>query len=209
MPRRRSTEKKKLLNNGVPCISEMQQIFGDPEFAFQYLLVKGVLSVPVCPTCSEPCARRATSYDYRCRPCSYGISILKGTIFGGCRLGLHVLLCLMYYWCMRSTVSATRKATDISHATVSRWFCNLRLLASCMIRYSDQRIGGPGKIVEIDESKFGKRKKCRNRRGHRVDGVWVFGGIEQHGNAQYGNNKYFALCVPDRTAATLLPLIKT
>ena len=40
----------------------------------------------------------------------------------------------------------------------------------------DQQIGGPGKIVQIDESKFGKRK-CH--RGHRVEGQWVFGGIEE------------------------------
>ncbi|OQS54049.1 hypothetical protein EHP00_1629 [Ecytonucleospora hepatopenaei] len=37
-------------------------------------------------------------------------------------------------------------------------------------------IGGPGIIVEIDESKFGKRKY---NRGHRVDGVWVLGMIER------------------------------
>ena len=36
-------------------------------------------------------------------------------------------------------------------------------------------IGGPGKVVKIDESKFGKRKyHC----GRHVDGHWVFGGIE-------------------------------
>ena len=32
-----------------------------------------------------------------------------------------------------------------------------------------QTIGGPGVIVEIDESKFGKRK---HNRGHSVEGVW-------------------------------------
>ncbi|CAO3642787.1 unnamed protein product [Cunninghamella blakesleeana] len=38
-----------------------------------------------------------------------------------------------------------------------------------------QQIGGEGIVVEIDESKFGKRK---NNRGHRVEGVWVLGSIE-------------------------------
>lgn len=33
-------------------------------------------------------------------------------------------------------------------------------------------IGGDGKIVEIDESKYGHRKYYR---GHRDDGQWVFG----------------------------------
>ena len=37
-------------------------------------------------------------------------------------------------------------------------------------------LGGIGEIVEIDESKFGKRKY---HRGHRVEGQWVFGGIQR------------------------------
>ena len=38
-----------------------------------------------------------------------------------------------------------------------------------------QSIGGEGKVVQIDESKFGKRKyHC----GHHVEGQWVFGRIE-------------------------------
>ena len=37
------------------------------------------------------------------------------------------------------------------------------------------KIGGEGKVGQIDESKFSKRKY---HRGHRVEGQWVFGGIE-------------------------------
>ena len=60
-------------------------------------------------------------------------------------------------------------------------------------------IGGPGKIVEIDESKFGKRKY---HRGRRVDEQWVFGGIERE-----WKNSSFACDVDDRSAATLIPII--
>ena len=38
------------------------------------------------------------------------------------------------------------------------------------------KIRGPGKTVQIDESKVGKRKY---HRVHRVEGQWVFGGIEE------------------------------
>jgi hypothetical protein len=41
------------------------------------------------------------------------------------------------------------------------------------------KIGGQGKIVEIDESKFGKRK---NQMGKRADGLQVLGGVERDSN---------------------------
>ena len=59
-------------------------------------------------------------------------------------------------------------------------------------------IGGPGKEVEIDESKFGKRKY---NRGRAVDGHWVFGGMER------GGGDSFLVGVDQRNAATLLPII--
>lgn len=40
---------------------------------------------------------------------------------------------------------------------------------------SKDKLGGVGKTVQIDESKFGKRKYHSR---HRVEGQWVFGGIE-------------------------------
>jgi len=39
-----------------------------------------------------------------------------------------------------------------------------------------QKLGGPGIEVEIDESKFGRRKY---HKGHRVEGQWVFGMFER------------------------------
>ena len=95
----------------------------------------------------------------------------------------------------------------ISKSTCTRWGVYLRELVSHVVRHSDNSIGGPGKTVQIDESKFGKRKKCKNGRGHRVEGAWVFGGVEVGANELYNNNKYFAVVVEDRKAVTLLPLI--
>ncbi len=42
-----------------------------------------------------------------------------------------------------------------------------------------ERIGGPGKIVEQDESKFDKRK---NNKGRLVEGQLFFGGIKTGSN---------------------------
>ena len=68
-----------------------------------------------------------------------------------------------------------------------------------ILKRDSEPIGGPGKVVEIDESKFGKRKY---NRGRKVDGVWVFGGIERD------SRRCFLVTVEDRSAETLIPIIK-
>ena len=62
-----------------------------------------------------------------------------------------------------------------------------------------EKLGGIGKIVEIDESKFGKTKY---NRGREISGQWVFGIFER------GSKKVKIISVQDRSANTLLKLIK-
>uniref|UniRef100_A0A915DCX1 ISXO2-like transposase domain-containing protein n=1 Tax=Ditylenchus dipsaci TaxID=166011 RepID=A0A915DCX1_9BILA len=57
----------------------------------------------------------------------------------------------------------------------------------------------PVRLVEIDESQFGKWKY---NRGHRVDGSWVFGGISRN------SGDVFMVQVEKRDKTTLLPLIR-
>ena len=52
------------------------------------------------------------------------------------------------------------------------------------------KLGGPGKTVQIDESKIGKRKY---HRGHHVEGQWVFGGSEE------GSRRCFIVPVKTRS----------
>jgi hypothetical protein len=75
------------------------------------------------------------------------------------------------------------------------------------IETNTEMIGGEGKVVEIDESKFGKRKYHRGhfvkgQWGHFVKGQWVFGGVER------GTGRTFLVAVRDRSAEPLVGLIK-
>jgi transposase-like protein len=55
-------------------------------------------------------------------------------------------------------------------------------------------------VVEIDESKFGKRKY---HRGHRVEGVWVVGGVEKT-----PERKCFLAVVNNRNTETMDTIIQ-
>ena len=65
------------------------------------------------------------------------------------------------------------------------------------------RIGGTGKIAEIDETIRYKRKYNKGRlTANQKEQVWVFGGIERESKST------FAEIVPKRDEKTLLAVIK-
>lgn len=70
----------------------------------------------------------------------------------------------------------------ISERTCVNWASYCREVCLRAFTQSPVKLGGPGKIVEIDESKFGRRKYYR---GHRVEGCWVFGGIERQSGSVF------------------------
>jgi hypothetical protein len=121
---------------------------------------------------------------------------------------VHLALLILYLFATEDNFTQVRQKTGLSGRTVTDWlkYCRQLVTQVVMANEGDVTIGGEGARVQIDESKFGKRKKTKNGRGHRVDGAWVFGGVEK-GAGKWGNNRYFCVVVEDRLAATLLPLI--
>jgi transposase-like protein len=128
------------------------------------------------------------------------MSIFKGTFFYKAKLSVKEILYLAYYWLSESTVEVTKNMLGHSCKTIVDFFGFFRQLVVEDIDETKEMIGGPGKIVEIDESKFAKRKY---NRGHRVgrDKSWVVGGIDPEKN-------WFAVVVQDRTKDTLLNIIE-
>jgi transposase-like protein len=94
----------------------------------------------------------------------------------------------------------------LAEDTILDYFRYFRNLVADSLDEMDFKIGGQDVIVvilvivEIDESKFGKRKY---HRGHAVEGVWIFGGIERT-----LERKMFLVEVPDRSEDTLLHFIE-
>ncbi|GBL73930.1 hypothetical protein AVEN_230867-1 [Araneus ventricosus] len=88
---------------------------------------------------------------------------------------------------------------NITSKTATDWASFCREVCQDILIWRSSKIGGPGIVVEIDESKFGKRKY---NRGKRVVGRWVFGGVER------GTNNCFFAVVENRTSEVLLSVIE-
>ena len=129
------------------------------------------------------------------------MSFRKFSFFSSSKLSLSTITEIIYYWTYKLQQDFVIHETGLSNHTVVDFYNFLREVCSVILQEQSEAIGGPGKIAEIDESKFGKRKY---NRGKRVDGVWVFGGIERDSTPP----KPFFVPVSDRSAATLIPIIK-
>ena len=139
---------------------------------------------------------------WRCpeKGCKKLASLRVGSFFEGSNLTLTQLVEFTYFWAegLQSTHFLTRNL-KWSPNTITDWKNFLRDI--CVEKYlaNPEPIGGPGHIVEIDESKFGKRK-CH--RGRQLSGKWVFGGIDRD------TKDAFMVTVDDRSASTLIPIIE-
>ena len=130
-------------------------------------------------------------------------------LFSQCKFGVHLALLILYSFATEDSWSQIILKTGLSQRTVTDWlrYCQQLVTEVVLVNMEDVTIGGKGTTVQIDEFKLRKRKKTKNGRGHCVEGVWVFGGVEVGGGA-WDNNKYCCVVVENCTVATLLPLIK-
>jgi transposase-like protein len=142
-------------------------------------------------------------YVWMCkrRDCYRKISIREGSWFKNSHLTIPTILKLTYYWSYKLPNDYVKFQLGIgSDNTLVDWYNFAREVCVAIITEKDSElIGGQGEIVEIDESKFGKRKY---HRGRRVDGAWVFGGVERD------SGRCFFEVVGDRSADTLIPIIQ-
>jgi hypothetical protein len=169
---------------------------------------------------------------FRCprKGCQKLISFRTGTFFENSNLPLEKIIRIIHMWSTVTPLNRMRKELDvscntcvlvytymqihiqrkqidsytmhllqISQKTAVDWYNFIRHVCAEHFQRNPVVIGGPGIEVEIDESKFGRRKY---NRGRWQEGHWVFGGIER------GSGRSFMVEVPQRNAATLLPIIQ-
>lgn len=165
------------MRSGIPTLEQIMQITSSEDVAVSYLIQIGVIDVnKPCPRCGSWCK---PCYPYkRCtvKGCFTKYSVNQGTFLEKSHLEVKEVLKIGYFWLLQESTSNMIKMLGHSEHTITRLVRLFDKLVGHMIEEEHQKIGGEGVIVEIDESKFGKRK---HNRGHHVEGVWVIGAVER------------------------------
>ncbi|KII71684.1 hypothetical protein RF11_11486 [Thelohanellus kitauei] len=114
---------------------------------------------------------------FRCsnRRCLKQESISK-TFVRTSTIGVNKVLQISYLFLIGTPAVEIIEVTALSSPTVTEWTLFIRQLFAYNIDFSDAVIWGNVIVVEVDETKLGKRKYYK---GHRVEGVWVIAGIER------------------------------
>ncbi|KAG1044320.1 hypothetical protein G6F43_011469 [Rhizopus delemar] len=191
-----------------------------------------------CPKCSGimrgPTWRASRNqYQFRCyNRAAHAIevsqSVTKNSMFYRKRCDIRITLKVIFRLIMnQERFSTIYSGLSIHYKVIAQLYRDLIVVfESDLLRHNPIMLGGPGvDHVQIDESKFGKRKY---HRGHRVEGVWVLGVVEaialgtsrvmtvsQENGAtetrlvpQFKAGRRFLCTVPNRNVRTLIPIIR-
>ena len=108
------------------------------------------------------CGKQVNGKRHRCER-----SIGEESWFEKANLTIEEVLKFTYWWCKDLNQRQVKQQLQLGSHTAVGWdmFCQ----EVCEVALFDgrERIGGPGKLVQIDESKIGRRKY---HRGHVVGG---------------------------------------
>jgi transposase-like protein len=197
-----------------------------PEDSLSLALHSGLLTLnpPICPCGAPKCLRvKATTAhndhqglhwvcvrDARvpgANPvavlgrCRLQTSIVANTWFGGSKLGIGKILELTAHWFFETKVTGAAGQVGVSKECAIDWYQYCRQVCLTIVTNENICIGGAGLHVEIDETHLWTRKYHRGR-ALVHESLWVFGGICRE------TKEAFVTLVPDRSGATLWPIIR-
>lgn len=201
-----SSRKKMDILTFIPQINDF-------DGAYDYLKERNVLHTdnqpPVCTVqdCGRPMGIVKDAQlvndgcKWRCPKRHQKTSIRSDSFFESSNLPLPKLIVFVYLWAHRIPLGTAAVLSGISQQSLLQWYVYFRDVCSHELVNSPIQLGGPGRIVEIDESLFVKAKYNRGHALHRPQ-RWVFGIYDVQTKVGV------LVFVDDRSADTLLPLIR-
>lgn len=135
------------------------------------------LSTRNCIKCDEKVVLYGQNM-VRCKNkmCKYRYSLFKNTPFYSCKVEITTYFKVIDLFLNFVPLELIHRITMLSKERIGKMINNFNHYDIFLNYLGNVSLGGTGNIIEIDESKFGKRKY---NRGHKVEGVWIFGAVER------------------------------
>ena len=117
-----------------------------------------------CATCNIP-MRQGTRKDitdglvWRCSQCKTTKSIREGSFFSKSRLSLQKWLLLIHFWMKEYPVKDAASDVEVDKNTAIDVYRRLREVCSTKLLATPIILGGPGVIVQVDESLYRHKPK--------------------------------------------------
>ena len=134
------------------------------------------------------------------------MSYRSKSLFSKSHLPFKTILLIIFYFYNGFEQKQCCKDLKIAEnsTTVVNWYSYLREVCSISMMRDQPKLGGEGKVVEIDEALFRKRKY---NRGRYKGSFWILGAVERGENGETSSETKF-FHVLDRSASTMQPLIE-
>ena len=151
---------------GIPSYEDLNCCFSSDDDFLEWVLAEHpeILKIPQsCPVCDKKLQLDKKKQILRCSFCAsnkreYCQSVWKNSFFENARNGRHKVMVFLYHWLCGASTKQLGIYTGWSKDKVATWLKRVQEMVAETVRYDHEMIGGPGIVVEIDESKFGKRK---------------------------------------------------
>ena len=177
---------------------------------YSWLLRKDILksSIP-CPLCSRPMVRLQPDQSHPdgrlyCARCNKRYGGRNGSLFEGTHAKLRNLMHSAIAWFYRYPYQYRVRECGLSARKTDELDILLNVLAYEQLRTNSERIGGPLRVVEIDEALLRRRKY---NRGRAKEELWILGGVERPLSATE-KPRIFLVPLPDRKQSTIEAVIQ-
>ena len=137
---------------------------------------------PICIICREALhvqqySRVAIQYIWRCPRCLTRTTLFRNSFFSQVRIPPKFWVPLIYFWSAEVGIASTAATLGISRQAVGQFYQFLRDICSWYLIQNPVMLGGPGIIIEADESSF---TKAKYNIGHQLarPQQWVFGAYD-------------------------------
>ena len=164
-----------------------------------------------CKECLESCKlikykKSIDSYAWRCyntKCCKYKFyySIRDGSFFKNFRISLLYIFRIVIRYGTRQSMNSIKNSLNLNPSTIEKVIKELiSRIPEC--NFSNNKLGGPGKIVQVDETMLNFKTKSQKERSseNKCDSISIVE-FDTH------ITRAFACIIPDKKATTLIPII--